>query len=79
MVKQPYGFKEYPNRKKLRQMYDARYNRKLTYDQFRSAVKRDIDRNNEQLRVENLMDEQIKKKAESTELKEETTKAVEVE
>ena len=54
--------KEYPNRKTLRSMYERRINRKLTYDQFRTAVKRDIDMHNEQVRVETIMNEQMSKK-----------------
>lgn len=53
--------KEYPNRKQLRSMYERRINRKLTYDQFRSAVKRDIDLNNQKYEVEKTMNEQMNK------------------
>lgn len=54
MNTKPKTYKEFPNRKRLREMYNARYNRKLTYDQFRAAVKRDIDLNNEQVREEKI-------------------------
>lgn len=62
MNTKPKEYREYPNRKRLREMYNARYNRHLTYDQFRNAVKRDIDMHNEQVRVETIMNEQMSKK-----------------
>ena len=53
--------KEYPNRKTLRSMYERRINRKLTYDQFRTAVKRDIDLNNAKFDAEFTMNQQMSK------------------
>lgn len=61
MNTKPKTYKEFPNRKRLREMYDARYNRKLTYDQFRAAVKRDIDLNNAEVAAEFTMTQQMSK------------------
>lgn len=51
--------KTYPNRAKLREMYDRRINRKLTYQQFKGAVIRDIDRHNKKISTETTMNEQL--------------------
>lgn len=54
-------YKEYPNRKKLRDMYAHRINRHLTYDQFREGIKREIDLNNQKYFTELKMNYELTK------------------